>query len=104
MSNGPQFHQTLQGRKFYEGDFPKFVSGLAALVEETKRSNDLKERELELMEKSIELKQTSELVAMTRIMFALEKVSMIQDELFGYSKKQSLVLQDLVELKRNKGI
>lgn len=104
MSNGPQFHQTLRGRKFYEGDFPKFVSSLDALVEETKRANDLKERELKLMEKSIELKQTSELVALTRIMFALEKVSMNQDELFGYSKKQSLALQDLAELKRNKGI
>lgn len=73
MSNGPQFHQALRGRKFYEGDFPKFVSSLDALVEETRRANDLKERELELMEKSIELKQTSELVAMTRIMLRWKK-------------------------------
>ncbi|MBM7715372.1 hypothetical protein MXL46_11260 [Heyndrickxia sporothermodurans] len=104
MSNGPEFYQTKLGRKFYEADFPKFVSKLDSMVEEVKRANDLKERELDLLEKSMELKQTSELVALTKITFAVEKLATMQEELFEYQQKQSAALQELAELKREKGI
>lgn len=104
MSNGPQFFQTIMGRKFFERDFPKLVSSLDTLAEETMRANDLKERELDLMEKSIELKQTSELVALSRLTVAVEKIASNQDELFDYQKKQSLALKEIADLKREKGI
>ncbi|KRG13927.1 hypothetical protein ACA30_13450 [Virgibacillus soli] len=104
MSKGPQFFQTIRGRNFYEKDIPNLVSSLDKLAEETKRENDLKERELDLMERSIELKESSELVALTKITFAIERLAMIQDELFDYQKKQSLVLEELATLKKEKGI
>ncbi|KRG13393.1 hypothetical protein ACA29_08540 [Lederbergia galactosidilytica] len=104
MGNGPQFFQTLRGRNFFGRDLPNLVSNIEKMAEETKRANDLKERELELMEKSMELKETSELVALSKIAFAVEKLAVMQDELFGYQKTQALALQELAQLKREKGI
>lgn len=44
--SGPQFFQTIMGRKFYEGDVPQITKALKGIHEELKRANDLKEQEL----------------------------------------------------------
>lgn len=43
----PQFHETILGRRFFEGQLPKLIEKLDTLANELKRRNDLKEQELE---------------------------------------------------------
>jgi hypothetical protein len=45
---GPEFFQTIMGRKFYEADVPRIAKALENIAVELKRSNDLKEKEKEL--------------------------------------------------------
>lgn len=44
----PQFFQTRMGQRFYEHTMPAIAKNLSLLAQETKRANDLKEKELEL--------------------------------------------------------
>ena len=43
----PQLHETGIGQKFFEGTLPRIAKSLAEIAKELKRSNDLKEAELE---------------------------------------------------------
>lgn len=43
----PQLHETILGRRFFEGQLPQFLKHLETIATELKRSNDLKEKELE---------------------------------------------------------
>lgn len=104
MGNGPQFFQTLRGRKFFELDIPKLASSLEELAAETKRANDLKEKELELKERSLDIKVESEMVVFTRIWMAIESLAETQDEIIDHQKIQAKALNELPRLKREKGI
>jgi hypothetical protein len=45
--SNPDFFQTMMGRKFYEGDFPKLVKAMEKIGNELERANDLKEKEMQ---------------------------------------------------------
>lgn len=44
---GPRFDETPRGRRFFESDLPKLIKAIQELTEEMKRTNDLKEKELD---------------------------------------------------------
>lgn len=44
-----QFHETIMGKKFYEGTLPRLIKAIEENTKEMKRSNDLKEQELALL-------------------------------------------------------
>ena len=44
---GPRFDETPRGRRFFEADLPKLIKAIQELTEEMKRTNDLKEKELD---------------------------------------------------------
>lgn len=52
-----QFYKTMQGRKFFEHDFPQLAKELQAIHEEFLTANELKEKEIELKEKELILKE-----------------------------------------------
>ncbi|MED3552520.1 hypothetical protein [Cytobacillus praedii] len=39
----PHFHETVLGRRFFEGQLPQFLNHLETIATELKRANDLKE-------------------------------------------------------------
>ena len=44
---GPEFFQTIMGKRFYEGTVPNIARSLECIAEELKRANDLKEQEMQ---------------------------------------------------------
>ena len=51
----PQFHETGYGRKFFEAQLPQLITNIGELTKETKRANNLKEKELESQKSSVQL-------------------------------------------------
>lgn len=47
MNNGPQFHQTGYGRKFFESQLPKLIDNIGKVAYELERANNLKEMEMQ---------------------------------------------------------
>lgn len=43
---GISFHETIMGKKFYEGTLPRLIKAIEENTKEMKRANDLKEIEL----------------------------------------------------------
>lgn len=46
---GINFHETVMGRRFFEGQLPALIKAIEANTAEMKRANDLKEKEQKLM-------------------------------------------------------
>lgn len=46
---GINFHETILGRRFFEGQFPALIKAIEANTAEMKRANDLKEIEVKLL-------------------------------------------------------
>ena len=41
-----QFHETVMGQRFFQGQLPKLIKALEKIGAELERANDLKEKEL----------------------------------------------------------
>lgn len=42
---GPEFFQTIMGKRFYEANIPRIIKALENIATELKRANDLKEKD-----------------------------------------------------------
>lgn len=54
-----QFHETIMGKRFFEGTVPSVLHALQEIAKELKRANDLKEKEMEKKEKTNNEEKTS---------------------------------------------
>lgn len=50
-------HETLMGRKFFEGDFPHMIRSMDSLKKELSAFSDLKKEELRLRKQELVLKE-----------------------------------------------
>ena len=48
---GPQFFETQEGRKFYEGTVPELINAINNHTEAVKRQTEAMEKQTELLEK-----------------------------------------------------
>lgn len=55
---GPQFYQTRLGQIFFEHQVPETMKAMKDIAKELKRSNDLKERELQLKEQMLDAEKS----------------------------------------------
>ena len=49
-----QFHETVMGQRFFQGQLPKLIKALEKIGAELERANDLKEKELAKKQKGAE--------------------------------------------------
>jgi hypothetical protein len=52
---GPEFFQTMMGRKFYEADVPRIAKGLERLIAAIEKQNELAEKQLAVTESTVRL-------------------------------------------------
>lgn len=50
-------HETLMGRKFFEGDFPRLIRSMDSLKKELSAFSDLKKEELRIRKQELVLKE-----------------------------------------------
>ena len=57
----PQFHETMQGRKFFEADLPRLIKALEKIADELYKVNNKWEKEIEAnIRGTVSIKQEKE--------------------------------------------